>query len=66
MRVIAALLINSWFEDRWHPIVDLAANSFEGTVRITNVRPHSPVMGLRQFSYKPARPKGVPSFMAIA
>jgi hypothetical protein len=40
-------------------------SSLEGTVMMAKVRSHSPVLGLRQFSHKPARPKGDPSFMAI-
>src|SRR6516162_6990491 len=40
-------------------------NEFEGTVMIANVRCHSPVFGLRQFSHRPAKPKDEPSFMAL-
>lgn len=35
-----------------------AQRSFDGAVMITNVRSHSPVIGLRQFSHNPAKPKG--------
>jgi hypothetical protein len=37
----------------------------EGTVMMAKVRSHFPVMGFRQFSQSPVRPKGDPSFMAI-
>ena len=33
---------------------------------IAKVRSHSPVFGLRQFSHNPAKPKGEPSFIAMA
>ena len=52
--------------DRGHAVVDFSHQPLEGTVMMAKVRSHSPVFGFRQFSHSPARPKGEPSFMAMA
>jgi hypothetical protein len=45
------------FKDRRHAVVDLM---------MAKVRSNSPVLGFFQFSHNPPRPKGEPSFIAMA
>src|SRR6476646_238454 len=44
----------------------LSTSSLASVVMIANVRIHSPAIGSFQFSQRPPRPNGRPSFMAIA